>query len=211
MGRFINADGLVSTGQGVLGYNMYAYCGNNPVNRKDDGGEFWDSIVSALKTVAVATVIVAAAVAVTVATGGVGAAVMAAGGSAALAASATSAVALAGVTAAGISATAATTALVIETTQIATENVVYSRQTTPTSPNQMRNQKRKGQAPKEVKHIHDAHQPDTGGKPHVHYQDGTSMNIDGTIHDKHGGVPKITNSVKEWLQKNGWEYRLMDR
>jgi len=36
--RFINADGLVSTGQGVLGYNMYAYCLNNPVNRIDPDG-----------------------------------------------------------------------------------------------------------------------------------------------------------------------------
>ena len=31
MGRFISADAYVSTGQGLLGYNMYAYCGNNPV------------------------------------------------------------------------------------------------------------------------------------------------------------------------------------
>ncbi len=31
IGRFINADALVSTGQGILGYNMIAYCGNNPV------------------------------------------------------------------------------------------------------------------------------------------------------------------------------------
>lgn len=33
--RFINADVYVSTGQGVLGTNMYAYCGNNPVNSVD--------------------------------------------------------------------------------------------------------------------------------------------------------------------------------
>ena len=32
LGRFINADALVSTGQGVLGNNMFAYCLNNPVN-----------------------------------------------------------------------------------------------------------------------------------------------------------------------------------
>ena len=31
-GRFINADEFVSTGQGILGNNMFAYCGNNPVN-----------------------------------------------------------------------------------------------------------------------------------------------------------------------------------
>ena len=37
-GRFINADGFLSTGQGVLGYNMYAYCMNNPVILYDPTG-----------------------------------------------------------------------------------------------------------------------------------------------------------------------------
>ena len=37
-GRFLNADGLVSTGQGLLGYNMYAYCNNNPVMGYDPLG-----------------------------------------------------------------------------------------------------------------------------------------------------------------------------
>ena len=40
IGRFISADGYVSTGQGLLGYNMYAYCGNNPVALLDETGEF---------------------------------------------------------------------------------------------------------------------------------------------------------------------------
>ena len=44
IGRFINADGYVSTGQGVLGNNMFAYCGNNPVNRADSTGMFWKEI-----------------------------------------------------------------------------------------------------------------------------------------------------------------------
>ena len=35
IGRFINADSLASTGQGILGNNMFAYCGNNPVNYED--------------------------------------------------------------------------------------------------------------------------------------------------------------------------------
>ena len=39
--RFINADGYVSTGQGLTGYNMFAYCGNNPVMRVDPTGEAW--------------------------------------------------------------------------------------------------------------------------------------------------------------------------
>ena len=38
VGRFINADVLVSTGQGLLGNNMLAYCRNNPVKRKDVSG-----------------------------------------------------------------------------------------------------------------------------------------------------------------------------
>ena len=37
-GRFINADSYGSTGQGFVGYNMYAYCNNNPINMKDSSG-----------------------------------------------------------------------------------------------------------------------------------------------------------------------------
>ena len=47
IGRFINADSLVSTGQGVLGYNMFAYCGNNPINRVDSTGMFWEELWNA--------------------------------------------------------------------------------------------------------------------------------------------------------------------
>lgn len=42
--RFINADTYSSTGQDFLGYNAFAYCGNNPVNRTDPDGEFWDTV-----------------------------------------------------------------------------------------------------------------------------------------------------------------------
>ena len=41
IGRFINADNYPSTGQGLLGNNMFAYCNNNPVTREDRNGEFW--------------------------------------------------------------------------------------------------------------------------------------------------------------------------
>ena len=43
-GRFVNADGFVSTGQGILGNNMFAYCNNDPINRVDPNGMFWKEI-----------------------------------------------------------------------------------------------------------------------------------------------------------------------
>ena len=38
VGRFLNADGYITTGQGVLSFNMYAYCQNNPVMYSDNSG-----------------------------------------------------------------------------------------------------------------------------------------------------------------------------
>lgn len=39
-------------------------------------------------------------------------------------------------------------------------------------------------------------------KPHVHFKDATSLNYDGMVHDKHKGIPKISNKVrKEWLER----------
>ena len=58
MCRFINADGYVTTGQGLTSFNMFAYCGNNPVNRADPTGQFWLTIALSI----VATVVVAAIV-----------------------------------------------------------------------------------------------------------------------------------------------------
>ncbi len=46
--RFINADVYPSTGQGLTGNNMFSYCGNNPTNRKDDGGKFWNIVIGAV-------------------------------------------------------------------------------------------------------------------------------------------------------------------
>ena len=50
-GRFINPDKFVSTGQDFIGYNMYAYCGNNPVGRIDRLGFLWSPIENALSDV----------------------------------------------------------------------------------------------------------------------------------------------------------------
>ena len=80
-GRFLNADALVSTGQGPLGNNMFAYCGNNPVNRVDPTGEAWwhwalgAAVVAACAVATVATCggFAAAAMAVTMVSSGVAA------------------------------------------------------------------------------------------------------------------------------------------
>ena len=45
MGRFLNADAFASTGQGVLGNNMFAYCGNCPVNKADYSGTIAEHII----------------------------------------------------------------------------------------------------------------------------------------------------------------------
>ena len=39
VGRFLNADGSVNANGDLIGFNMFAYCGNNPVNMVDDEGE----------------------------------------------------------------------------------------------------------------------------------------------------------------------------
>jgi RHS repeat-associated protein len=45
IGRFINGDGFASTGQGVLGNNMFAYCANNPVCNMDiTGARYIDAL-----------------------------------------------------------------------------------------------------------------------------------------------------------------------
>ena len=38
VGRFINADGAISSKQGIIGHNLFAYCNNNPVNCADSSG-----------------------------------------------------------------------------------------------------------------------------------------------------------------------------
>ena len=69
VGRFINADTTIaSTGGNVLGYNMYAYCFNNPINMVDSQGN-WPRWITAAVAAAATTVavITASPIAVTVA------------------------------------------------------------------------------------------------------------------------------------------------
>ena len=40
IGRFINSDNVTDPGAGLLGYNTFIYCANNPVNAVDPSGHF---------------------------------------------------------------------------------------------------------------------------------------------------------------------------
>jgi len=66
----------------------------------------------------------------------------------------------------------------------------------------MQKQVESNQAPKEVDRVDPAH--DKNGQPHVHFKDKTSINRDGTVHDKKHGTPNPTRKVWDWLHKNGW-------
>ena len=49
--RFVNADNAaviaVSPEKANWDKNLFAYCDNDPVNRKDDGGELWNIVIGA--------------------------------------------------------------------------------------------------------------------------------------------------------------------
>ena len=79
-GRFISADNAISnSGKSVNGYNLFAYCFNNPVNMDDQAGNWPKLLESIAKAVAVAAVIVTAVVVVAAVTAGTGGAALVAG------------------------------------------------------------------------------------------------------------------------------------
>ena len=49
--RFINADNQLATGSDLTGLNLFAYCGNNPVNRADPTGRSFIAIAGLIALV----------------------------------------------------------------------------------------------------------------------------------------------------------------
>ena len=91
MGRFINADDASNLGANsdFASVNLFVYCGNNPISREDDGGEFWHIVAGAIGGALVGGIVKAVT---NIATGkdwsdGVGTAMLAGAASGALAAS----------------------------------------------------------------------------------------------------------------------------
>ncbi len=80
---------------------------------------------------------------------------------------------------------------------------------TPTSQNQMQQQVERGQAPQGVDSVHPPHVDAPNQQNHIHFTNGTSLNMDGTIHDQHGGVPYLSRKVVRWLKENGWAYEVI--
>ena len=89
-GRFINADGYINANGDLIGYNMYAYCSNNPVMYVDPTGEwswkaFGESLLIGAAVVAVTTVAISlvfaapAALIGTIVLGALGAVIMSSG------------------------------------------------------------------------------------------------------------------------------------
>ena len=61
VGRFLNADGFVNATGDLLGFNMFAYFGNNPVMRYNPLGDFgWDNLFEGALLIAIGVMTVAA-------------------------------------------------------------------------------------------------------------------------------------------------------
>ena len=198
VGRFINADS--SLYHNIFGYNMFAYCNNNPVNYYDQTGENADALFMSWLT-------------------GVG--------SAALSEPTLigEIILIVGVVAIGViwlGEQIADGTQVIEDIiesqddppQSITEppdksNEKVKDDTKPSSPGTMQREVEKGQAPKDIESVHKPHNTKTG-KPHIHLRNGTSMNNDGSPHDAHKGIPHLTKKIKDWLSKHNWatEYNI---
>ena len=81
MGRFINADGIIGANGGLPGYNLFAYCNNNPVMGYDPLDEWdWGSVFSTALVITAVVAVTVAVVAATVVTCGAAAPVLATAG-----------------------------------------------------------------------------------------------------------------------------------
>ena len=199
IGRFLNADAFTSTGQGIIGNNMFAYCNNNPVIRSDPTGCWsWKNLFNFAATVTVVAIVVAV--------------VVISGGSAAppllMAASAlagTTVTATTVATAAVGTAIVGTTVMGVSVTATILEASNKNTFSKPTSQNQMQKQVERDQAPSEVDRVDKPHVNAPDQQNHIHFKDGSAINMDGTLSHEGRGVPHLTNEIIKWILSNGWQ------
>ena len=68
----------------------------------------------------------------------------------------------------------------------------------------MQKQVESGKAPKEVDRVDGPHIGTENQQDHIHFKDGTAINADGSISHKGNGIPRITNTILNWILGNGW-------
>ena len=207
LGRFINADSYASTGQGFLGFNMFAYCNNNPVNADDPTGHSMDWTREAYSF----------------GTSGAG---ESCGGNGIVTlwllatiikSFTTSSDPILDALTSNADKSKANNSKSWEKYAEKAKSVAGSTPATPPDPNrnnkqtsinQLQNQVVRGQAPKEVDRVDPAHIKNVPNqKPHVHFKDGTAINLDGTPSHESKGIPSLSTSVLEWLANNGYYLR----
>ena len=189
--RFINADSALY--HSMYGYNLFAYCYNNPVNYYDPQGTLALLIGSGIYVLAqVIKAVIAVGITIV-----------------AVAAASEIGEELSDVVqeAKDKNKTKDTPKSVDKPSQ--EDNETTPEKQSPSKPSKMQDEIKRGQAPKNIK---SAHNPQNG-KPHIHFGDGTSMNNDGSIHDAHRGTPKLTKNIKKWLKKHNWptEINIFDK
>ena len=195
----------------MIGYNMYVYCDNNPVNFYDPTGENGEAVAAFfgwIWTVAIAepTPVGEVVAGVITAVGAIGIGVAIGFGIVDIGEFICEA------SQSGDDATASNpkseesdppqSIIEPDDTESDAETETEKDQQ-PSSPGKMQKEVDRGKAPKYVKKVHRAHNDKTG-KPHVHFKDKTALNNDGSIHDKHNGIPKLTDAVKKWLGSHNW-------
>ena len=181
---------------------MFVYCGNNPANSVDESGTFWQELKAfgrgclnlaiAVGAITVAGAAVIGAAVLTVGSGGAGAVALPA---AAVVVAESIAIAVTAITAIGV-------------VSVTAGEIGSNIQRKQTSRNQMQKQVENGQAPGEIDRVDPPHTNAPNQQSHVHFKDGTAMNLDGSPSHGSRGVPKLTRPIIEWFAKNGYHFEV---
>ena len=160
LGRFINADDVDYLGAGgdLTSYNLFAYCGNNPVMGYDPTGH-WDWGREEQAALGTTVLIVGLALLLAAPTGG-------------------SSLAFGALAISSSTAVAAGSAMAVTGTVMVGDAIAASIREAngkPTSRNQMQKQVESGKAPNEVDRVDPPHNDVDNSQNHIHFKDGTAM------------------------------------